>query len=94
MGPSTPKVPLRPIHSLRPNVRITNAIEEASAFLLGRIMHDSKRVKLANFQKWVSKLNGLGDPYDHLASFKQVVRTKQVNNLHTKVEGFELSLEA
>ena len=52
-----------------------------------------KRVRPASFQKWVKKYNGAGDPYDHLASFKQVARAEQVTDLHTKVEGFGLTLE-
>ena len=36
----------------------------------------------------------LGDPYDHLASFKQVVRAEQITNPHTQVEGFGLTLES
>ena len=57
------------------------------------MIHDTRRVRPANFQKWVKKFNGLGDPYDHLARFKQVVRAKQVHDLHTKVEDFGLTLE-
>ena len=29
-----------------------------------------RRIRPSNFQKWVKKCNGSGDPYDHLASFK------------------------
>ena len=47
-----------------------DAIEEASAYFLGRMIHETRRVRLDNFQKWVKKLNELGDLYDHLASFK------------------------
>ena len=57
------------------------------------MIHDSRRVRPDNFQKWVKKFNGSGDPYDHLASFKQVARAEQVHDLHTKVEGFGLTLE-
>ena len=32
-----------------------------------------RKTRPSNFQKWVKKYNGLEDPYDHLASFKQVV---------------------
>ena len=44
--------------------------EEASAYFPERMIHETRRVRLANFQKWVKKFNGLGDPYDHLASFE------------------------
>ena len=56
-------------------------------------MLDYRRVRLAYFHKWVRKFNDSGDPYDHLESFKQVARAKQDNDLHTKVEGFGLTLE-
>ena len=93
MGPFAPKVTLRPIHLLGPTIRMEDAREEASAFFLGRAMHESKRVRPTNFQKWVKKFNGLGNPYDHLATFNQGERVEQVIDLHTKVEGFGLTLE-
>ena len=52
-----------------------------------------KKVRPSDFQKWVKKFNGSGDPYGHLASFKQVARVEQVTDLHTMVEGFGLTLE-
>ena len=70
-----------------------DARKEASAYFLGRMIHKTRRVRLDNFQKWVKNFNGLGDPYDHLVSFKQVARAKQVYDLHTKVEGFGLTLK-
>ena len=47
----------------------------------------------SQFQKWVKKYNGSADPYDHLATFRQVVRAEQITDLHTQVEGFGLTLE-
>ena len=52
-----------------------------------------RKTRPSNFQKWVKKYNGSGDPYDHLANFKQVVRAEQITDLHTQVEGFGLTLE-
>ena len=37
--------------------------------------------------------SGSSDPYNHLISFKQIALAKQVYDLHTKVEGFGLTLE-
>ena len=54
---------------------------------------DSQKVRPSQFQKWVKKYNGSADPYDHLATFRQVVRAKQITDLHTQVEGFGLTLE-
>ena len=64
-------------------------------FPLGRPPIDyPRKTRPLNIQKWVKKYNGLGDPYDHLASFKQVVRAKQIIDPHTQVEGFGLTLES
>ena len=51
------------------------------------------KVRPSHFQKWVKKFSGAGDPYDHLASFKQIARAEEVDDLHTLVEGFGLTLE-
>ena len=45
-------------------------------------------------QKLVKKYDGSGDPFDHIAAFKQAVHAGQVSNTHTKIEGFGLSLES
>ena len=59
---------------------------------LGKNPLDSQE-KPSNFQKWVKKYSGLGDPYDNLASFKRVMRAKQITNYHTQVEAFGLNIE-
>lgn len=41
----------------------------------------------------VKKYNGSGDPYDHIASFRQAVHAEHVTDTHTKIEGFGLTLE-
>ena len=41
---------------------MTDAREEASAYFWGRIIYETRRVRLTNFQKWVKKFNGSGDP--------------------------------
>ena len=51
------------------------------------------KTRPSHFQKWVKKFNGTGDPYDHLASFKQVARAEVVLDLHVLKEGFGLTLE-
>ena len=37
----------------------------------------------------IKKFDGSGDPHDHVASFKQVVRAEQVSDQHTQIEGFQ-----
>ena len=76
LGPFAQQVPIRSNYTPKPTTRMLDAREEASAYFLGRMIHDTRRVRPANFQKWVKKFNGSGDPYDHLASFKQVARVK------------------
>ena len=51
------------------------------------------KTRPSHFQKWVKKYNGARDPYDHLASFRQVVRAEEVTDLHVLKEGFGLTLE-
>ena len=45
-------------------------------------------------QNLVKKYDGSGDPYDHVAIFRQVVHAEQVTNTHMKIEGFGLTLES
>ena len=53
-----------------PTVRFFGVGDDVSAFAPCREFKDTRRVRPTNFQKWVKKFNGLGDPYDHLARFK------------------------
>ncbi|MFW8114824.1 hypothetical protein ACOIDR_28460, partial [Klebsiella pneumoniae] len=38
------------------------------------------------------KFSGSGDPYDHLATFNQVVKAEEVTDIHVLKEGFGLTL--
>lgn len=51
------------------------------------------RTRPSHLQKLVKKFGGTSDPYDHLASFRQVVRAEEVSDLHVLKEGFGLTLE-
>ncbi|MCO5595516.1 hypothetical protein L7F22_049561 [Adiantum nelumboides] len=53
----------------------------------------NRRVQPADFQKWLKRCSGSGDPYDHLASFKQVLRAERIFDFHTQFEGFGMTLE-
>ena len=55
---------------------------------------DSRKVRPSALQKLVKKYDGSGDPFDHIATFKQVVHAKQVFDTHTQIEGFGLTLES
>ena len=94
LEPSAREVPSRPTTSFKPtHTRGTKLRAEGSGHFRRKASFDHRRVRPENFQKWVKKYNGAGNPYDHLASFKQVARAEQVIDLHTKVEGFGLTLE-
>ena len=72
--PSAHEVHSKAIDHTRPTpaIRFFGLGDDVSDFTPRREFKDSRRVRPVNFQKWVKKFNGLGDPYDHLASFKQI----------------------
>ena len=51
---------------------------------------DHRRVRPSALQKLVKKYDGSGDPYDHVAAFRQAVHAEQVRDTHTQIEGFGL----
>ena len=59
-----------------------------------RVANEGRKVRPSALQKLVKKYDGSGDPFDHVAAFKQAVHAKQVSNTHTQVEGFGLTLES
>ena len=67
--------------------------EKASIHFLTKSPSEPRKVRPSDFQKWVKRFNGTGDPYRHLASFQQMARAKKVHDLHTLVEGFGLTME-
>ena len=71
------EVPSKPISLTKSHVKFAETRDGTDAFIPGgRGAYDSRRVRPNNFQKWVKKFSGSGDPYDHLASFKQVARAE------------------
>ena len=76
-----------------PAIRFLGLGDDVSTFTPHKEFKDNRRVRPANFEKWVKKFNGLGDPYNHMASFKQIARVEQVYDLHTKIEGLGLTLK-
>ena len=75
-GQTANRVPLGPPQTTRrPLVGLTNTKS------MGSIGGGSKnKTRPSHFQKWVTKFSGSGDPYDHLATFNQVVRAEEVNS--------------
>ena len=74
MRPSAHEVHLKATDHTRPTLAVwfSRLVDNVSAFAPCKEFKDNKRVRPANFQKWVKKFNGSGDPYDHLASFKYI----------------------
>ena len=56
-----------------------------------RIEH--KKVRPSQLQKLCKAFDGNGDPYDHVARFRQVLYAEEVDDVHTMVQGFGLTLE-
>ena len=54
---------------------------------------DNKKVRPSQLQKLCKAFNGSGDPYDHVARFRQVLFAEAVEDVHTMVQGFGLTLE-
>ena len=54
----------------------------------------SRKMRPSALQKLVKKYDGSGDPYDHVAAFRQAIHAEQVADTHTQIEGFGLTLES
>ena len=50
LGPFAQQVPIRSNYTPKPTTKTLDAREEASAYFLGRMIHDTRRVRPANFQ--------------------------------------------
>ena len=74
MRPSAHEVHSKAIDHTRPTlaVRFFGLGDNIDAFAPCKEFKDNRRVRPANFQKWAKKFNGSSDPYDHIASFKQI----------------------
>ena len=54
---------------------------------------DCKKVRPSQLQNLCKAFDGDGDPYDHVARFRQVLYAEEVDDEHTMVQGFGLTLE-
>ncbi|MCO5546850.1 hypothetical protein L7F22_000287 [Adiantum nelumboides] len=52
-----------------------------------------KEVRPSHLQRLCKAFDGSGDPYDHVARFRQVLHAEEVDEVHTMVQGFGLTLE-
>ena len=83
-GHPASRVPTGPLptSSLHPPMVSTGSKHE------GSLGGGRNKTRPSHFQKWVKKFSGSGDPYDHLASFKQITRAEEVTDVHVLREGF------
>ena len=51
-----------------------------------------KHLRPTYLQKFSKKFDGTGDPYDHVAQFRQLIFAEGVKDVHTMVQGFGLTL--
>ena len=47
--------------------------------------NDRKKVRPSQLQKLCKAFDGSGDPYDHVARFRQVLFVEDVDDVHTRV---------
>ena len=51
---------------------------------------DNKKVRPSQLQKLCKAFDGSGDPYDHVARFRQVLYAEDLEDVHNMVQGFGL----
>ena len=54
---------------------------------------DDKKVRPTSLQKFCKKIDGTGDPYDHIVQYRQLIFAEGVSDMHTMVQGFGLTME-
>ena len=59
-----------------------------------RAANKGRKVRPSALQKLIKKYDRSGDPFEHVAAFRQAVHAEQVSDTHTQVEGFGLTLES
>ena len=59
-----------------------------------RVRNDAswdKKMRPTMLQKFCKKFDGSGDPYDHVAQFRQLIFAEGIMGVHTMVQGFGLT---
>ena len=88
-GDPTPRMgesmPAYSVPGLRPEVIVPRAPRPRR--------NDRRKVRPSQLQKICKAFDGSGDPYDHVARFRQVLYAEDVEDGHTMVQGFGLTLE-
>lgn len=52
-----------------------------------------KALRPSTLQKFYRKFDGTGDPYDHVAQYRQLLFAEGITDVHTKVQAFGLTME-
>ena len=79
---------------LEPNTYRSQVLEREPRRQPRRQEPEYRKVRPSALQKMVKKYDGSGDPFDHMAAFRQAVHAEQVSDAHTQIEGFGLTLES
>ena len=59
----------------------------------GRKGGEGKILRPSTLQKFCKKFDGTGDPYDHVAQYRQLLFAKGIMDNHTMVQAFGLTME-
>ena len=54
---------------------------------------EGKTLRPSTLQKFCKKFDGTGDPYDHVAQYRQLLFAEGINDVHTMVQAFGLTME-
>ena len=53
----------------------------------------NKKIHPTTLKKFSKCFDGMGDPYKHIAQYHQLIYVEGDSNMHTKMQGFGLTLE-
>ena len=59
----------------------------------GRKGGESKTLRPSTLEKFCKKCDGTGDPYDHVAQYRQLLFAEDITDVHTMVQAFKLTME-
>ena len=54
---------------------------------------EGKTLRPSTLQKFCKKFDGTGDPYDHVAQYRQLLFAEGITDVHTMVQAFGLTME-
>ena len=59
----------------------------------GKKNEANKALRPSTLQKFCKKFDGSGDPYDHIAQYRQLLFAEGISDVHTMVQAFGLTME-